>query len=53
MERVSHRKKKMVGYCLTGQSPQQAVVLMEEEELLMATNTILEGGTFVGPGLCH
>jgi hypothetical protein len=26
-------RKKMAGYCSTGQSPQRAVVLMEEEEV--------------------
>ena len=31
MERVGDRKK-MEGYCSTGQSPQWAVVPMEEEE---------------------
>jgi hypothetical protein len=31
MERVGDRKK-MEGYCSTGQSPQRAVVPMEEEE---------------------
>jgi hypothetical protein len=30
-ERVGDRQKKMAGYCSTGQSPQRAVVLMEEE----------------------
>jgi hypothetical protein len=32
MERVGDRWKKMEGYCLTGQTPQWAVVPMEEEE---------------------
>jgi hypothetical protein len=32
VERVGDRWEKMEGYCLTGQSPQRAVVLMEEEE---------------------
>ena len=32
MERAGDRQKKMEGYCLTGQSPQWAVVPMEEEE---------------------
>ena len=32
MERVCGRQEKMEGYCLTGQSPQWAVVPMEEEE---------------------
>jgi hypothetical protein len=32
MERVGDRYEKMAGYCSTGQSPQRAVVLMEEEE---------------------
>jgi hypothetical protein len=32
MERVGDRYKKMAGYFSTGQSPQRAVVLMEEEE---------------------
>jgi hypothetical protein len=31
MNRVGDRWEKMAGYCLTGQSPQRAVVLMEEE----------------------
>ena len=31
MERVGGRKEKMEGHCSTGQSPQWAVVLMEEE----------------------
>jgi hypothetical protein len=30
MERPGDRQKKMAGYCSTGQSPQRAVVLMEE-----------------------
>ena len=33
MERVGGRLKKMEGYCSTGQSPQLAVVPMEEEEV--------------------
>jgi hypothetical protein len=32
MERAGDRLKKMAGYCSTGQSPQRAAVLMEEEE---------------------
>ena len=32
MERVDGRQKKMEGHCSTGQSPQWAVVPMEEEE---------------------
>jgi hypothetical protein len=32
MERAGDRLKKIAGYCSTGQSPQRAVVLMEEEE---------------------
>ena len=32
MERVGDRQGKMEGYCSTGQSPQWAVVPMEEEE---------------------
>jgi hypothetical protein len=32
MEGVDNREGKMEGYCLTGQSPQWAVVPMEEEE---------------------
>jgi hypothetical protein len=32
MERVSDRWEKMEGYCSTGQSPQRAVVPVEEEE---------------------
>ena len=32
MERVGGRKEKMEGHCSTGQSPQWAVVPMEEEE---------------------
>ena len=32
MERVGGRQEKMEGHCLTGQSPQWAVVPMEEEE---------------------
>jgi hypothetical protein len=32
MERVGDRWEKMEGYCSTGQSPQQAVVPVEEEE---------------------
>ena len=32
MERVGGRQGKMEGYCSTGQSPQWAVVPMEEEE---------------------
>jgi len=31
-ELVADRKKKMEGHCSTGQSPQWAVVPMEEEE---------------------
>jgi hypothetical protein len=34
MERVGDRELKMEGYCSTGQSPQRAVVPMEEEDLL-------------------
>ena len=32
MERVGGRQEKMEGHCSTGQSPQCAVVPMEEEE---------------------
>jgi hypothetical protein len=32
MERVCDRQGKMEGYCSTGQSPQWAVVPVEEEE---------------------
>ena len=32
MERVGGRQEKMEGHCSTGQSPQWAVVLVEEEE---------------------
>jgi hypothetical protein len=32
MERVGDRQEKMEGYCSTGQSPQWAVVPIEEEE---------------------
>ena len=32
MERVDGRLEKMEGYCSTGQSPQWAVVPMEEDE---------------------
>jgi len=32
LERVGGRYEKMYGYCSTGQSPQWAVVPMEEEE---------------------
>jgi hypothetical protein len=32
MERVGDRWEKMEGYCSTGQSPQRAVVPVEEEE---------------------
>jgi len=32
MERVGDRQEKMERYCSTGQSPQRAVVPMEEEE---------------------
>ena len=32
MERVGDRQEKMERYCATGQSPQRAVVPMEEEE---------------------
>ena len=32
MKRVGGRQEKMEGHCLTGQSPQWAVVPMEEEE---------------------
>ena len=32
MERVGGRQEKMEGHCSTGQSPQWAVVPMEEEE---------------------
>jgi hypothetical protein len=32
MERVGDRQEKMEGYCSTGQSPQWAVMPMEEEE---------------------
>jgi hypothetical protein len=33
IERVGDREEKMEGYCSTGQSPQQAVVPKEEEEM--------------------
>jgi hypothetical protein len=33
MERVGDRWEKMEGYCSTGQSPQWAVVPLEEEEV--------------------
>jgi hypothetical protein len=41
MERVGDRWGKMEGYCSTGQSPQRAVVPMEEEEeeLLLSLNS--------------
>jgi hypothetical protein len=32
MEKVGDRQEKMEGYCSTSQSPQRAVVPMEEEE---------------------
>jgi hypothetical protein len=32
MERVGDRQEKMEGYCWTGQSPQRAVVPVEEEK---------------------
>jgi hypothetical protein len=32
VERVDDRYRKMEGYCSIGQSPQRAVVPMEEEE---------------------
>ena len=32
MQEVGDGQKKMEGYCLTGQSPQRAVVPIEEEE---------------------
>jgi hypothetical protein len=32
MERVGDREEKMEGFCSTGQSPQRAVVPVEEEE---------------------
>ena len=32
MDRVGSRQEKMEGHCSTGQSPQRAVVPMEEEE---------------------
>jgi hypothetical protein len=32
MERVGDRWEKMEGYCSTGQSPQRAVVPVEEQE---------------------
>jgi hypothetical protein len=32
MERVGDRQEKIEGYCSTGQSPQWAVVPVEEEE---------------------
>ena len=35
MERADDRQEKMEGYCSTGQSPQWAVVPMEEEFLLI------------------
>ena len=35
MERVGGRQEKMEGHCSTGQSPQWAVVPMEEEEELI------------------
>jgi hypothetical protein len=38
MERVGDRQEKMEGYCSTGQSPQRAVVPVEEEEYLYFNN---------------
>jgi hypothetical protein len=40
MERVGDRKEKMEGYCSTGQSPQQAVVPIEEEESIYIYNFV-------------
>ena len=40
MERVGDRQGKMERYCLTGQSPQQAVAPTEEEDLEMHKNEI-------------
>ena len=40
MERVGGRQEKMEGHCSTGQSPQWAVVPMEEEELLVRLSTV-------------
>ena len=40
MERVGDRQGKMEGYCATGQSPQWAVVLMEEEEDFLAVYSL-------------
>jgi hypothetical protein len=43
MERVGDRSEKVAGYCSTGQSPQQAVVLTEaEEEFSINQNGISE-----------
>jgi hypothetical protein len=44
MERAGDREEKMEGYCSTGQSPQRAVVPMEEEKE--------ESNLFKGTVLC-
>ena len=41
MERVGDRQGRMEGYCSTGQSPQWAVVPMEEEEEEWYTETMV------------
>ena len=42
MERVGDRYEKIEGQCSTGQSPQWAVLPMEEEEYLLPRNKNLE-----------
>jgi hypothetical protein len=42
MEGVGDRQEKMEGYCSTGQSPQWAVVPMEEDISLAATSFDLQ-----------
>ena len=41
MERVGGRQENMEGHCSTGQSPQWAVVPMEEEEEYFCTQTFM------------
>jgi hypothetical protein len=52
MERAGDKQKKMVGYCSTGQRPQQAVMLLEEEYVFIIRNfssmlKILCSGTII------
>ena len=47
MERVGGKQEKMEGRCSTGQSPQWAVVQMEEEEEVQSEVAALDGIMFL------